>query len=146
MKFNAKAPESIEVDFERKIHMTNPEAKIYALEEDTAKVAGGCHPMPLTLRVNVGDCVKVHLKNKMKEGKASFSAIGLAFDPKDSMGANVGNNPGDQTIAPGAERTYTYYADPFTGETTSLVWDWGNVMTNPRNGLVWSRGGRSERV
>ena len=51
------------------------------------------------------------------------------------MGANVGNNPGDQTIAPGAERTYTYYADPFNGETTSLVWDWGNVMTNPRNGL-----------
>src|SRR2546427_2657877 len=71
----------------------------------------------------------------MKDSKASFSAIGLAFDPKDSLGANVGNNAGDQTIAPGAERTYTYYADPFTGETTSLVWDWGNVMTNPRNGL-----------
>ena len=69
--------------------------------------------MPLTLRVNIGDCVKVNLKNKMKEGKASFSAIGLAFDPKDSLGANVGNNTGDQTIAPGAERTYTYYADPF---------------------------------
>ena len=135
MKFNAKAPESIEVDFERKIQISNPDAKIYALEEDTAKVASGAHPMPLTLRVNVGDCVKVSLKNKMKEGKASFSAIGLAFDPKDSMGANVGNNPGDQTIAPGAERTYTYYADPFNGETTSLVWDWGNVMTNPRNGL-----------
>jgi hypothetical protein len=135
MKFNAKAPESIEVDFERKIQISNPEAKIFALEEDAAKVASGTHPMPLTLRVNVGDCVKVNLKNKMKDSKASFSAIGLAFDPKDSMGANIGNNPGDQTIAPGAERTYTYYADPFNGETTSLVWDWGNVMTNPRNGL-----------
>ncbi len=135
MKFNANAPEEIEVDFERKILMTNSEAKIYALEEDTAKVAAGTHPMPLTLRVNTGDCVKVHLKNKMKESRASFSAIGLAFDPKDSLGANVGNNPGDQTIAPGGERDYTYYADPFNGETTSLVWDWGNVMTNPRNGL-----------
>ncbi len=51
------------------------------------------------------------------------------------MGANVGNNPGDQTVAPGESRTYTYYADPFLGETASLVWDWGNVMTNPRNGL-----------
>ena len=70
-----------------------------------------------------------------EEGKASFSAIGLVFDPKESMGANVGNNPGDQTIASGGERTYTYYADPFNGETPSLVWDWGNVMTNPRNGL-----------
>ena len=96
---------TIEVDFERKIQITNPDAKIYALEEDTAKVAGGMHPMPLTLRVNVGDCVKVNLKNKMKESKASFSAIGLAFDPKDSLGANVGNNPGDQTIAPGGART-----------------------------------------
>ena len=135
MTFNAKAPEAIEVDFERKIQIANPDAKIYALEEDVTTVSGGAKPMPLTLRVNVGDCVKVNLKNKMKASKASFSAIGLAFDPKDSLGANVGNNPGDQTIAPGSERTYTYYADPFNGETTSLVWDWGNVMTNPRNGL-----------
>ena len=96
MTFNAKAPEAIEVDFERKIQITNPDAKIFALEEDAAKVSGDSHPMPLTLRVNVGDCVKVSLKNKMKEGKASFSAIGLVFDPKDSMGANVGNNPGDR--------------------------------------------------
>jgi hypothetical protein len=105
------------------------------LEEEAAKAAEGAQPMPLTLRANIGDCVKVNLKNKMKESRASFSAIGLAFDPKDSLGANVGNNPGDQTIAPGESRTYTYYADPFLGENASLVWDWGNVMTNPRNGL-----------
>ncbi len=135
MKFNPKAPEAIEVDFERKILLTNPDAKIYVLEEDVSKVAEGLQPMPLTLRVNVGDCVKINLKNKLKASRASFSAIGLAFDPKDSLGANVGNNPGDQTIAPGEARTYTYYADPFIGETTSLVWDWGNVMLNPRNGL-----------
>jgi manganese oxidase len=135
MKFNPKAPETIEVDFERTIQIANPEAKIYTLEEDVAKVAGGMHPMPLTLRANVGDCIKVNLKNKMKNGRASFSAISLAFDPKDSLGANVGKNPGDQTIAAGENRTYTYYADPFNGEIASLVWDWGNVMVNPRNGL-----------
>jgi FtsP/CotA-like multicopper oxidase with cupredoxin domain len=135
MKFNPNAPEAIEVDFERKILIANPDAKIYALEEEVSKVAEGLQPMPLTLRVNVGDCVKINLKNKLKASRASFSAIGLAFDPKDSLGANVGNNPGDQTIAPGEARTYTYYADPFIGETTSLVWDWGNVMLNPRNGL-----------
>jgi hypothetical protein len=135
MKFNAKAPEAIEVDFERKIQITNPDAKVYMLEEETARVAEGLHPMPLTLRVNVGDCVKINLKNKLKAGRASFSAISLAFDPKDSLGLNVGNNPGDQTIAPGESRTYTYYADPFNGEITSLVWDGGNVMLNPRNGL-----------
>ncbi|WP_447973410.1 multicopper oxidase domain-containing protein [Nitrospira sp. Kam-Ns4a] len=136
MKFNPKAPDEIEVDFERKILTRNPNAKIYMLEEEVSKVAQGSYqPMPLTLRVNVGDCVKINLKNKLKEGRASFSAISLAFDPKDSLGANVGNNPGDQTIGPGESRTYTYYADPANGEITSLVWDWGNVMLNPRNGL-----------
>jgi len=135
MKFNPNAPEAIEVDFERKIQISNPDAKIYALEEEVSKVAGGMQPMPLTIRANVGDCIKVNLKNSMKASRASFSAISLAFDPKDSLGANVGNNQGDQTIAPGESRTYTYYADPFNGEITSLVWDWGNVMVNPRNGL-----------
>jgi hypothetical protein len=48
------------------------------------------------------------------------------LDPKDSLGADVGNNPGDHTVGPGENRTYTYYADPFIGETASLVWDWGN--------------------
>jgi hypothetical protein len=135
MKLNPKAPDAIEVDFERKIQLRNPDAKIYLLEEEVSKVAGGLQPMPLTLRANVGDCIKVKLTNRMKEGRASFSAISLAFDPKDSLGANVGNNPGDQTVGPGESRTYTYYADPSLGEIASLVWDWGDVMTNPRNGL-----------
>lgn len=135
MNFNPNVPEAIEVDFDRKIQLKNPTAKIYVLEEDVSKVASGLHPMPLTLRANVGDCIKVKLTNKMKESRASFSAFGLAYDPKDSQGVNLGNNPGDQTIAPGESRTYTYYADPFVGETQSLVWDFGNVMMNPRNGL-----------
>ena len=97
MKFNPKAPEAIEVDFERKIQVANPDAKIYTLEEEASKVAGGLQPMPLTLRANVGDCVKINLKNKMKASRASFSAISLAFDPKDSLGANVGNNRGDRS-------------------------------------------------
>ena len=135
MSFNPNAPDTIEVDFERKIELRNPDAKIYVLEDEVKKVGGDAQPMPLTLRVNMGDCVQVKLTNKLKKGQASFSAFGLAFDPKDSQGLNLGNNPGDQTVAPGKSRTYTYYADPFNGEGQSLVWDWGNVSTNPRNGL-----------
>ncbi len=135
MKLNAKAPDVIEVDFERKIEMTMPEGKIYALEEEATTVATGATPHPLSLRVNLGDCIKVHLKNKMKASRASFFAPGLAFDPRDSQGLNVGNNPGDQTIAPGESRAYTYYAHPANKETTSLVWDGGNIVVNPRNGL-----------
>ena len=134
MDFNPNVPEAIEVDFERKIEVKNPDAKIYVLEEDMTRVAGE-QPMPLTLRVNVGDCMKVKLTNKMKKSRASFSAMGMAFDPKDSLGVNLGNNPGDQTVAPGASRTYTYYADPFNGEMQMVVWDFGNVAMNVRNGL-----------
>jgi LysM repeat protein len=135
MSFNTNAPEAIEVDFERTIELRNPEAKIYVLEDEVQKVSGDVQPMPLTLRANVGDCLTVTLTNKLKEGRASFSAFGLAFDPKDSQGVNVGNNAGDQTVGQGESRTYTFYADPFNGETQTLVWDWGNVSMNPRNGL-----------
>ena len=135
MKLHPKAPDVIEVDFERKIEMTMPEGKIYALEEEATTVADNIMPNPLTLRANLGDCIKVTLKNKLKASRASFFAPGLAFDPKDSQGLNVGNNPGDQTIGPGESRTYTYYAHPANKETTSLVWDGGNVVVNPRNGL-----------
>ncbi|MDR4494327.1 MAG: multicopper oxidase domain-containing protein [Nitrospirales bacterium] len=138
MHFNSQAPEAIEVDFERKIQLKNSEAKIYVLEEEVTKVGGEFNPMPLTLRANVGDCIAVHLTNNMKEGRTSFSAFSLAFDPKDSLGMNLGMNPGDQTIGPGENRTYTYYADPSNGEITSLVWDGGDLMNNPRNGLFGS--------
>lgn len=135
MSLNPNAPEAIEVDFERKIELRNPDAKIYVLEDEVAKVSGDAQPMPLTLRVNVGDCVKVKLTNKMKDSRASFSAFGMAFDPNDSQGVNLGNNAGEQTVAPGESRVYTYYADPFNGEGQMLVWDFGNVAMNPRNGL-----------
>jgi hypothetical protein len=135
MKLNPKAPDAIEVDFERKILLNNPEGKIFALEEDVERASAEVMPHPLTLRVNVGDCIKVTLKNKMAKGRASFFAPGLAFDPRDSHGLNVGNNPGDQTVAPGQSRTYTFYAHPKNGEITTVVWDGGNIVTNPRNGL-----------
>ncbi|MEW6324959.1 MAG: multicopper oxidase domain-containing protein [Nitrospirota bacterium] len=136
LKFNSKAPDVIEVDFDRKLQVANPSGKIYMLEGEKTKVAtGAAQPMPLTLHVNVGDCVKVTLKNEMKGSRASFSADALAFDPRDSHGVNVGTNPGDQTVGPGQSRTYTFYAHPELGETAALVWDWGNFINNVRDGL-----------
>ncbi len=136
LKYNTNAPDVIEVDFDRTLQVANPQGKIYMLEGEKSKVAeGGAQPMPLTLHVNVGDCIKVNLKNEMKASRASFSADMLAFDPNDSQGVNVGNNPGDQTVAPGKSRTYTYYAPPQYGETAALVWDWGNFINNVRDGL-----------
>src|SRR6266568_1109829 len=140
LNFNPKSKGAIEVDFERKIEVANPEGKIFVLEEEATRVATGLQPNPLTLRVNLGDCIKVNLKNKMANSRASFFAPGLGFDPRDSQGINVGNNAGDQTIASGQSRTYTYYAHPSNKETTSLVWDGANVVSNPRNGLFGVEG------
>jgi hypothetical protein len=136
LNFNNNAPDVIEVDFDRKLLVSNPQGKIFMLEGEKSRVAtDGYQPLPLTLHVNVGDCIKINLKNEMKASRASFSADMLAFDPKESHGVNVGLNPGDQTVPPGKGRTYTFYAHPTLGETAALVWDWGNFINNVRDGL-----------
>jgi hypothetical protein len=134
MKFNPKAPESIEVDFERKIQISNPDAKIYVLEEEVSKVAAGVQPMPLTLRANVGDCIKVNLKNKMKEGRASFSAI-VCPTRRSSRQRRTIRGSDDRA---GREPDLHYYA---TCSREALASGIGNVMTNPRNGLFGSHTG-----
>lgn len=136
IRYNKGAPGVMEVDLERKMVLGNESGKMYVLEGEKAKVASGSiEPSPLTLHVNVGDCIKVNLKNEMAKDRAGFHVDNLAYDPKDSMGINAGYNPGDQTVAPGQSRTYTFYAHPEFGENVALIQDWGNVIENPRNGL-----------
>ena len=135
LKFNPNADDEIEVDFDRKLLLANSAAKIYVLEGETKKAATGDMPHPLTLRANIGDCIKIKLTNRLKSGNASIHANNLAFDPKDSQGINVGNNPGDQTVAPGKSKTYTFYAHPDYNLNGALIWDFGNLTTNVRDGL-----------
>ena len=122
----------------RSILTENATGKCYVLDEELDDVNKGKHFHPLTLRVNMGDVIKINLTNRLKEGRASFHADMLAYDPKDSLGINVGNNPGDQTIAPGESRTYTFYAHPDYGEAAALVTDWGDVTSHQRDGLYGS--------
>ena len=136
LKFNANTEDEIEVDFERKLLLANASAKIYALEGEIKKASDDGHmPHPLTLRANIGDCVKIKLTNRLKAGNASIHANNIAFDPKDSQGINVGNNPGDQTVAPGKSKNYTFYAHPGFKINGALLWDFGNLTTNVRDGL-----------
>ena len=136
LKFNANTEDEIEVDFERKLLLANAKGKIFALEGEVKQAADDGHmPHPLTLRVNIGDCVKVKLTNRLKEGNASLHANNLAFDPLDSQGINIGNNPGDQTVAPGKSKNYTFYAHPDYNINGALIWDFGNLTTNVRDGL-----------
>ncbi len=129
--------EPIEVDFDRKMLTANPKGKIFILADEKARVANrSVQPMPLTLHVNVGDCVKVNLKNEQKEGHVSFHVHNMAFDPKESQGINVGYNGGDQTVGPGRSKTYTFYAHPEIGENAALIHDWADgTMEQQRDGL-----------
>lgn len=139
LKFNKGTPALMEVDLGRNLSTANESGKIYVLDDEVSKVKGGMmSPNPLTLRVNVGDCIKISLTNRMAKEHAGLHADMLAFNPKESMGINVGNNPGDQTIPPGHDRTYTFYATPEYGENATVIQDWGNVVENPRNGLYGS--------
>ncbi len=109
--------------------------RIFALDADAAGFASGARdPEPLVLRVGVGDCVEVRLENRLEQGRVSFHADRLAYDPRDSMGIAAGFNP-DQSVAPGESRTYTFFAHPEYGEGAALVRDWGNVLVNPGLGL-----------
>ncbi len=136
LKFNPNAEDEIEVDFERKLILANAEGKIFALEGEVSKAADdGVMPHPLTLRANIGDCVKIKLTNRLKEGNASLHANNIAFDPMDSQGINVGNNPGDQTVAPGKSKVFTFYAAKDYNINGALLWDFGNLTTNVRDGL-----------
>ncbi len=139
IRYHDAAPETMEVDLERKMIFENKQGKMYVLDEDRAKVKSGeLKASPLTLHVNVGDCVKINLKNEMAKERAGFHVDMMAFDPKDSFGGNIGKNQGDQTIAPGQSKTYTYFAHPEYGELAALIQDFGNVVENPRNGLFGS--------
>lgn len=109
--------------------------KIFVLQADRdAILSGSKHIDPLVLHVNVGDCIKINLKNETSGGPVSFHADMLAFDPRDSYGIAGGNEPA-QVANPGETRTFTFFASPDVGETTALVRDWGNVVENPRLGL-----------
>src|SRR4029077_13700270 len=134
IRYNKGTPGVMEVDMERKMVLGNETGKMYVLEGEKTKVASGSvEPSPLTMHVNVGDCVKINLKNEMAKDRAGFHVDMMAFDPKDSFGANVGNNAGDRTTRTGQTKTYTYYAHPEYGELAALIQDWGNVIENPRN-------------
>ncbi len=68
LKFNPNTEDEIEVDFERKLLLANADAKIFALEGEMAKAAvDGKHPHPLTLRANIGECIKIKLTNRLKK-------------------------------------------------------------------------------
>ncbi|MEO6121676.1 MAG: hypothetical protein ABIW46_09535, partial [Acidimicrobiales bacterium] len=109
--------------------------KVFVLDGDRAALADGSKPPePMVLRVGVGDCVVIELTNATTAGPVSLRADRLAYDPATSGGVAAGREP-DQTVAPGATRTYTWFASPEVGPTTALLRDGGDVLANPGLGM-----------
>ncbi len=138
LDFHPGAPAFLEAPSgtNRNLLLGNPDGKIFALASEVPAIKSGkLRPHPLTLRANLGDCIKVTLNNRLAKEKVSFHADMLAYDPHDSMGAPIGRNKGDQTVAPGGTKTYTFYAHPEFGEATALVNDYAKITGNLRDGL-----------
>lgn len=122
----------------------DPAARIFAFAEDAdAILAGEKDPDPVVLRARAGECIVVKLENRfpfnstapspiLGFGKVSIHPHLHAFDVLGSDGVTTGWNF-DQTIWPGEEIYYRYYADK---ELQTVVWhDHANGLENAFRGV-----------
>jgi hypothetical protein len=110
-------------------------AVMYALTRDEAAIKAGTKPaVPLVIRANAGDCLRVTLHNDLPvdnftwtwgsgSTRAGFNIGNVIYDPLQSYGAAIGYDP-DTTVAPSSSRLYSYYVDKELG--TNLVLNMGN--------------------
>jgi hypothetical protein len=122
-----------QVFFYNRLGAVNPAGMIFALAQDVVPISGTTltagnvklrddkRPRPLTLRMNVGDCLQVNFTNLLApapvDGEqpatrtASVHVMGMQLvGGIASDGSNVGTN-GSSLAAPGGSATYTFHAD-----------------------------------
>jgi manganese oxidase len=110
-------------------------AMMYALTRDEAAIKAGTKPaVPLVIRADAGECLRVTLHNDLPvdhftwtwgsgSTRAGFNIGNVIYDPLQSYGAAIGFDP-DTTVAPGSTRLYSYYVDKELG--TNLILNMGN--------------------
>jgi FtsP/CotA-like multicopper oxidase with cupredoxin domain len=110
-------------------------ATMYSLSSDESAIKAGTKPVvPLVIRANAGDCLRVTLHNDLPvdnwtwtwgsgSTRAGFNIGNVIYDPLQSYGAAIGYDP-DTTVAPGSSRLYSYYVDKELG--TNLILNMGN--------------------
>jgi len=125
------------------IDLANPRpgvATVFVPTADAAAVRNGTKAAePLVVHVAAGECLEVNFKNERASARASFHVSEL-LKTTGSSGVNAGFNP-EQTVAPGAERTYRFYADTrkigaamigdFGGNDTGVDGLYGAVIVAP---------------
>jgi FtsP/CotA-like multicopper oxidase with cupredoxin domain len=117
-------------------------AMMYALTSDEAAIKAGTKPaVPLVIRANAGDCLKVTLHNDLPADnftwtwgsgptRAGFNIGNVLYNPQTSYGGAIGYDP-DSSVAPGGSRTYVYYVDKELGT---------NLILNLANESSWRAG------
>lgn len=100
---------------------------------------------PMVVRVNKGQCLRINLTNLRATKRSGFAVGELLFDPQRSYGTAVGLNY-DSTVAPGATRTYEYYADKDLGLTLALnLADGDSLALGAWGGVVVEKEGSTYR-
>lgn len=143
--------------FYNRLGTVNPAGMIYALRRDVVpidpaqglvpgnvKLRSGKRARPITLRMNVNDCLQITFQNLLSSApvnadqpatrNASIHAIGLQLVGSiASDGSNVGTNP-SSLAAPGQTKVYTLFAERegthmlySTGATTGGEGDGGSL-------------------
>jgi manganese oxidase len=122
---------------------TSSWAVMYALTRDEAAIKAGTKPaVPLVIRADAGECLRVTLHNDLPADnftwtwgaggtRAGFNIGNVIFDPLQSYGAAIGYDP-DTTVAQGQSRIYSYYVDKELG---------ANLILNMGNESSWRGGG-----
>ena len=137
----------------------DPYGVMYVRTADVAKVrSGAMKTEPLVIRANVGDCLRVTLKNELpkvlpthtgdlplpanvptfpRSNRVSMHPSLLSYDVTRSDGATVGYNF-DQTVAPGETTQYTWYAQPGIQDGAVNLLDFGDRRGHRHHGLYGS--------
>jgi hypothetical protein len=117
-------------------------ATMYSLTSDEAGIKAGTKPVvPLVIRADAGDCLKVTLHNDLPTDnftwswgsgstRAGFNIGNVLYNPQTSFGGAIGYDP-DSSVAPGGQRTYIYYVDRELGT---------NLILNTANESSWRTG------
>lgn len=119
--------------FWNRMGAVQPQGMMYALRRDVVSSDGspglspgnvqlrsGKRARPITLRMNVGDCLQIKFQNLLSSlphedqpatRTASIHVAGMQlYGSIASDGSNVGTNP-SSLVAPGGSTTYTFYAE-----------------------------------
>src|SRR4029077_19022264 len=122
-------------------NLTGAVTAAYVMTANAAAAKAKGVTAPLVVHINVGDCVTVNFTNQRAVERASLS-VGELGKAGASSGINVGFDP-EQTVLPGQQQTYKFYASnvsieaaqfsDFGGNDTGKIGLYGAFVVHEKN-------------